>query len=139
MQKTFYTLLVLIFMLSLAGCAIEEVEGGHEGFLYVSAIDTLGADIDGATIIVDGVERAERTPAVLNGLRTGAHELLVRKLGFRSEMSEVTITSGDTSYSEFILTPVAVGEAGILAVTSNPSGARVLIDGLFLQRRPCQC
>ncbi len=129
MRHIFNTLLIFTFLVSLAGCAIEEVEGGHEGFLFVSAVDTLGAEITGATVLVDNVERAERTPAILNGLRTGTHEVTVRKLGFFSKMSEAVITSGDTTVSEFTLTPVAVGQTGILAVTSNPSGARVLMDG----------
>jgi hypothetical protein len=78
----------------------------------------------GAEVIVDNQLRGQ-TPLSLS-LAPGAHNLVVRGDG-EPRMIPVTIVAGQTSAEHVELPKIAT--AGMLQVWSEPSGARVAIDG----------
>jgi hypothetical protein len=79
----------------------------------------------GAQVIVDNQLRGQ-TPLSLS-LAPGPHNLVVRGDG-EPRMIPVTIVAGQTS-AEHVELPRAAATAGLLQVWSEPSGARVAIDG----------
>jgi hypothetical protein len=79
----------------------------------------------GAQVIVDNQLRGQ-TPLSLS-LAPGPHNLVVRGDG-EPRMIPVTIVAGQTS-AEHVELPRATATAGMLQVWSEPSGARVAIDG----------
>ena len=87
---------------------------GSSGSLWVHAMDIQGNEITGATIYVDSRVIAApdvyesgpnaTTPAWLNKLRPGHHQVLLRMNGFRdSELRSVAINSGVENDTYFIM------------------------------------
>jgi hypothetical protein len=79
----------------------------------------------GAAVLIDGVSRGT-TPLELE-LPAGAHEVI-----FRSDASERRIdikVDPTTRVSEAVDMPTAAASTGVLEITSEPSGARVSVDG----------
>jgi hypothetical protein len=87
---------------------------------------------DGAVVIVDGVSRGV-TPLDLE-LSAGMHEAI-----FRVESSERRIAlkvDGGTRVSENVDVPVGTTSSGALEIVSDPSGARVTVDGTAVGSTP---
>jgi len=124
-------IIVMTIALSLAGCTVTPFEGSGNpnGSLFVQASDTTGAELVGATILVNGKERTERTPAYLHGLPPGNQQLIVKRFGFWNDTATVTITPADTFVTERKLVTVPDGLTRVVKFASQPSGARLLIDG----------
>jgi hypothetical protein len=119
--------------LAIAGVVLLAVLGGG-GFVAWKMFGGRGADAPGTLVVqsnpagvqvfVDGVERGV-TPARLS-LAPGAHILELRGKGV-PRVIPLTVTSGAeaSQYLEFADSPAT----GSLAVSSEPSGARVILDG----------
>lgn len=85
----------------------------------------------GAEILVDG-EPAGITPATLELLR-GERQLLLRLPGFASWQRVLAVSAGeDTELDTVQMLPAA----GILELSSSPSGANVTLDGEFQGQTP---
>lgn len=85
----------------------------------------------GAEILVDG-EAVGITPATVELLQ-GERQLLLRLPGFASWQQELAVTAGENAVLDTIqLLPAA----GILELSSNPSGANVTLDGEFQGQTP---
>ncbi len=85
----------------------------------------------GAEIVVDG-EPAGITPATLELLQ-GERQLLLRLPGFANWQGQLTVVAGEDVVQDTVqLLPAA----GILELTSSPSGANVTLDGEFQGRTP---
>ena len=84
----------------------------------------------GAAIYVDGSRRPERTPALVSDLPLGTYEVRLTADGFAPHGAQVELTQVSTraTVSATLERPSA-SSFGAVRVTSNPSGATVLIDG----------
>jgi S-layer protein (TIGR01567 family) len=80
----------------------------------------------GAEVLVDGVSKGLANPSLnISGLNPGSHKLLCRLARYNDSEKEVTVVSGVTTPEVCNLIP----STGNISVTSNPSGAEVLLDG----------
>ena len=77
-----------------------------------------------ATVMLDGKE-VGTTPLVLPGVEAGGHVLELRRKGYVTARREVVLGADEPQRSE----SVTLVRAGVLAVTSDPTGAAVLLDG----------
>ncbi|MDP8241047.1 MAG: TlpA disulfide reductase family protein [Candidatus Hatepunaea meridiana] len=132
-RKLIYVLIIILLIIS--GCAVEEFSGSGEpnGSLYVTTADNSGNEISGASIILDGIERPERTPAWLHGVLSGSHNTIIRLYGFFNDTTSFNILGGDTVTVQSVLTPVPIDQTGLLGFDSQPEGARLLINGSSFQ------
>lgn len=86
---------------------------------------------EGATVLADGQEVGV-TPLEFE-LRSGRHELEVRKPGFKTWREPVTVEPATPmEIPEIVMRP----SDGRLVVKSEPSGATVLVDGQFRGQAP---
>lgn len=92
------------------------------------------ADQDGARIFVDGVDTGLLTPAVVEGLPAGAHEIKVLGEGCSKGLSEVLVREHAIERLDLTL----FEGTGLLTVLSTPVGARVSVDGQPLGEAPLQ-
>jgi len=113
----------------LGGCAVEEFVGQREGFIYATAVDTLGGALEGASIFIDGQRRTERTPALLHCVQVGRREVVTRLLGYWNDTTIVDVVNGETRRVAAELRQVPADQTGRLKVDSTPAGARVLLYG----------
>jgi serine/threonine protein kinase len=92
-----------------------------------SATGTLSVDTNppGAVVVVDGTQRGQ-APVSLS-LTPGTHSLVVRGDG-EPRTIPVNIVAGATS-SQYLDLPKAVATTGVLQISTDPSGARVIVDG----------
>lgn len=103
------------------------------------ALDPAWADVTvssqpaGAQILVDG-EPAGQTPATVEILQ-GEHTLALTLGGYADWDSELSLTAGEAlSLDPITLTPAA----GVVSLTSQPSGANVNLDGEFAGQTPLE-
>lgn len=99
-----------------ARAAIEALEG-------LLARVTVTGNVEGASVEVDG-QPAGALPATLR-LGPGEHAVAVSSPGFGTWTRTITTGAGDEQALEAELRPLP----GRLSVTSEPSGAEVLVDG----------
>jgi tRNA A-37 threonylcarbamoyl transferase component Bud32 len=81
----------------------------------------------GATVVIDGVEQAERTPTVVTlAASTGdRHDLVLRLAGFRSFHGDVTVRNGERLRYDRSLEAARAS----LRVVTTPPAAEVTLDG----------
>jgi serine/threonine protein kinase len=79
----------------------------------------------GAAIRIDGQPTSALTPRTFAQLSPGAHTISVSRAGFDEATRTVQVVAGQTSPVSFTLTEARA----IVAITSEPSGAEVAIDG----------
>lgn len=87
---------------------------------------------EGAQVAVDGQSRGT-APLVLTDLEPGVHRLKLSAAGFAVSDSVFEARPGELVRCGAELEP----ERGLLLVTSEPSGADVVADGLSLGKTPC--
>jgi serine/threonine-protein kinase len=81
---------------------------------------------EGAQIQIDGRnDPSWVTPYRLTGLSPGQHSIALSKIGYGSETRTVDVTSGSKSFLVVHLTQMGA----TVAVTSEPAGASVYVDG----------
>ena len=81
---------------------------------------------EGAQLQIDGhSDPAWVTPFTLAGLTAGPHTIMIGKAGFAAETRAVDIASASKSFLMVHLNSLAA----ILAVSSEPSGASIIVDG----------
>ena len=103
----------------------EEAPVPNLGALEVTSIPA------GAEVFIDEVKRGV-TPLSLD-LAAGSHALSVVHPGYEQKQAEVTIEAGQTLAKEYLLEQMT---GYVLEVTSEPSGARVYIDGTYRGTTP---
>lgn len=109
------------------GILPRALPGEPSGSIHVAS------DPTGGEVWLDGLPVPGRTPISLEGLRLGAHVVSVRVQG-RTVASEVTIRAGRPAVVEARLSAAQ----GKLSLDSEPSGARVRLDGVERCTTPCQ-
>lgn len=87
---------------------------------------TIQSEPPGGDLYVDGKYRGT-TPATLDNLLPGRHEVLIRKDGYEDYRDVVSVSAEFiTEYREYL---VPLPGTGFLSITSYPEGADVWIDG----------
>ena len=81
----------------------------------------------GATIVLDGINKGT-TPATLTGISAGSHSIVLKKSGYTDYTTSVTVTAGQTASVSATLTVQQT--TGAIGVTSTPSGATIVLDGI---------
>ncbi|MCX6698412.1 MAG: PEGA domain-containing protein [Methanomicrobiales archaeon] len=81
----------------------------------------------GATIVLDGINKGT-TPATLTGISAGSHAIILKKSGYADYTTSATVTAGQTASVSATLTPQQT--TGSLSVTSTPTGATIVLDGI---------
>jgi len=109
------------------GAAVFYGQRYFSGSKAAAATGTLSVDTNppGAVVAVDGSERGQ-TPLSLS-LTPGPHSLVVRGDG-EPRTIPVNIVAGATS-SQYLDLPKAAATTGVLQISTDPSGARVIVDG----------
>jgi parallel beta-helix repeat protein len=97
----------------------------HLGLTTLTGSLAVTSAPDGAAIFIDGAETGEVTNATLDGIAVGTHTVTVTKEGYRDATAEVTIAYNETATLHLDL----VEAAGSIAVTSEPTGATIWLDG----------
>ncbi len=109
------------------------------GSVYVTA------DVDGATILLDGNALSQHTPARLDGINPGPHMVEIRQDGLRSSSNEVTVTAGQVVTVNGTLrppTPQAPPTGTVRAIVQTLTGAplppdfRATLDGAAMSGTP---
>lgn len=95
---------------------------------------TLTTDPEEATLQIDDIS-IEHTPDEVIEVLSGQHVLTVSAPGYQSERIELTVEAGIAQ----TLTPIQLRPAdGVLALSSDPTGANVTVDGEFRGRTPLE-
>jgi len=128
------------FVLKLAGytdvTGTVDVKGGVTSQVYVvltEVVPEVGAiniftTPAGADIYIDGeIIRDLTTPAVVKNISPGAHTLKLVLVGYEDVERSFSIIKEKTTYMNIELSPLE--EIGAVDIISNPTGARVYIDG----------
>jgi len=90
-----------------------------EGELAVSSTPA------GAVLQIEGQEGSWKTPLTMAALPAGTYRITFAMPGYASETRTVSVTSGTRSVADVRLAPIQ----GVLSISANPPGARILIDG----------
>jgi hypothetical protein len=84
----------------------------------------------GADVLLDGLEKGI-TPLTISDVEAGTHALRLEKSGYYPYQEDVMVTAGQTTSVTWILNAVpADGANGTINVSSIPTGADVLFDGM---------
>lgn len=89
-------------------------------------------EVRGARILLDGVDTALTTPAVLEGVSPGTHEIKVITSDCRIGLTDVVVRADDIERVELTL----VDTGALLQVNTLPIGASVAIDGAVVSTTP---
>lgn len=126
--------LMAVVLLAVAGAVVSAVLM-WSGSAYQAkpatapAVATLTTDPSDVEVLVDGVQLATReSPFTLELSPDQAHQVVVRKEGFKEATLPVALGAGSTVALETVrLEPLNL-ETGVI-VDSNPQGARIVVDG----------
>ncbi|HUW85417.1 MAG TPA: PEGA domain-containing protein, partial [Methanoregula sp.] len=86
----------------------------------------------GAAVSLDGSQRGT-TPAIFHDIVPGSHEVTLSQKGYDDWTQAVSVGSGQTAAinANLVFTKEPAYLTGLLAVTTDPPGAEVYIDGVF--------
>ena len=88
---------------------------------------------DGCEVSVKGVALGT-TPLLITTLESGTHRLAIASPGYQAKEVEVTLEGRTPLKQEVSL----MSDSGTIAVTSDPVGAEVLINGISRGKAPCR-
>jgi tRNA A-37 threonylcarbamoyl transferase component Bud32 len=116
----------------LAG-ALAIAGGGALGMVAGRRVRPAGAlmvlsEPAGASLIVDGILRAERTPAALQDLAPGEHRLRVQRAHHQAIERYVQVKAGETTALQLQLE----AQSHAVELESQPAGATVFLDGALV-------
>lgn len=132
MRKNFkLTFLLAAILLFAVSCSINESEEPEEGFLFVSATDTIeNVPINGATIFLDGDQLTQQTPALISNLAVGSHVVRIRpESDYPPQSDTVEVVAFDTTNVSMRFAPIDTAGSSVqtVFVTSDPPGAQINI------------
>jgi hypothetical protein len=105
------------------------------GTISVNSVPT------GASVYFDGTSKGQ-TPTTITGVSTGSHTLQLTKIGYTEYSAPVTVYAGQTLPLTITLTPSGPipdpnpQTTGSISVSSDPTGAKVTLDGEFKGTTP---
>lgn len=84
-----------------------------------------------ASVYLDNSDLNLQTPAKIDSVSAGDHTVEVRKDGYEKYTKNILIKAGDTlSVDAPLIRLTTAASTGSIAVSSKPSGAQVIIDGV---------
>lgn len=89
---------------------------------------SVSSDPAGATVTLDGTQ-SKKTPSIYTNVKTGTHTLEIKKSGYSSYTSIITVSSGVES--EISVSLNLVKNTGSLTVNSDPSGASIYLNNVY--------
>jgi len=126
-------------LFGLLGAAIVAVVAAVQMFGGLLGEKTGGLRIDsqpqGAALIIDGLERAQRTPALLEGFAPGRHRVVVVHSDGRRWNGEAEVEPGAVARLSAPALPPLVGG---LKVTSTAENTLILVDGMEAGNAPVE-
>lgn len=124
----------LLLVMALAGIATAEMtvgaSPGGTGSVYTTGNIYVASAPAGASAILDGGTAQMFTPGTFRGLEPGSHQVLISLQGFQPNTTTVRVTAGGTQNVIVTLAPVV--SPGGLSVSSDPRGAGLYIDDLYM-------
>jgi len=108
-------------------CSTKNLIGTEKfGSIFVDS------NIPGASIDLNDSPTEKQTPDTLRNIPVGKHKVSVRKEGYNSvpEFDSVEVIDGGLTAVDFFLT----NKVGAISVTSEPQGARIILDQINTQR-----
>ena len=112
-------------VLTVAGVFFAGQRNLLPAFFQTTGILKIDTNPQGALVFVDGVQRAQ-TPAEIS-LDPGEHTVDIRLDG-ETRTLPVVIAAGTTA-SQYLELPKVIALTGELQISTEPSGARVSVDG----------
>jgi peroxiredoxin len=127
-------IVILIASLSLIffGCEIEETKVDN-GRIYVELHDSLGTEVVGARIFLNGVAQSKVTPDTLTGLAAGTYLVETSKPGFLQTSENVSI--GEDELRVISLVTSAAPPAAFELVGA-PEGTQIIVDNVTVAQVP---
>jgi PEGA domain len=95
---------------------------------------TFRTELDGAEVKIDG-DSIGKTPITV-ALTPGPHQIIVTAPDGRSAEQQIEVRNGSKKLSLMIPLPEPGGEGSSMSVLSEPTGARVLLDGTVAGTTP---
>ncbi len=128
----FFLLLLAAFSFSFIACEINESDEIPLGAAFIAAHDTINdTAIINAQILIDGQPQSNDTPALIEGLEQGDHQVEVRpSSAYSPKTVTFTVTPPDTS--EITVNFAPSDDSGTLTINSNENGAIIIVDDLFI-------
>jgi serine/threonine protein kinase/archaellum component FlaG (FlaF/FlaG flagellin family) len=84
-----------------------------------------------ANVFLDDTDQAGRTPLKIDSVAIGAHTIHISKPGYLAYTNSINVNAGDTVTVDALLIREASDiNTGSIAISSHPSDAQVLIDGV---------
>jgi hypothetical protein len=84
-----------------------------------------------AAVYVDGLYRGS-TSTIVGNLAPGQHSVRLSKAGYQDWTGSVSVASGATTYLGPVLVPDQAPAYGTASITSNPTGASVYANGMYI-------
>jgi|GEM_PF-711760 len=116
---------ILLPLLIICGCALEESEAPDTGYIYVSAENQDGDPLIGGKIYIDNVEQGVTTPDTVKNVLTGERVLRVKVRGYTAVEETILVVKNDIAYKNFTLD---VADIGYLNPTFIPVEAELILD-----------
>ncbi len=91
-------------------------------------------DPSGASLEVDGEDKG-KSPATLS-LAPGEHEIIATSAGFKGVSQKISVDNGQQASLRLALAPAAKKPESILAIATDPKGARLYVDGRLIGETP---
>jgi peroxiredoxin len=117
----------LLALLWSAGCSIEKAEKPRSGAIEVTLTDTSRQAITGAMISIDGQMSPRRTPAIIDGLSEGTHDVFTYKPGYYDANINVDVRADVTIPVHLMTYPAA---AGSIELVGAPDGTTLIVNNV---------
>ena len=91
-------------------------------------------DPPGAEVAVDGEEKGQ-SPITLE-MEPGEHEIGATKAGFKGQAQKITVDNGQQASLRLALAQAARKPESVLAIATDPKGARLYVDGHLVGETP---
>ena len=106
--------------------ALQRVPGPGK---IIVATEPVGADVS-----VDG-KAAGQSPITLE-VQPGEHDIEAAKAGFKSVAQKISVDHGQSASLRLALAPAGRRQESIIAVATDPKGARLYVDGRIVGETP---
>jgi anti-sigma factor RsiW len=122
-----------------ADAAATVATSATTGFVRGRVTDGNGTGISGAQVLVVGTTTSVTTSAAgefsLGGVPQGQAQLVVRRIGYQSAQSGVTVVAGQSAQTEVVLTPVATSLSEVVVTGTATEQRRQALGSSIARSR----
>jgi hypothetical protein len=130
----------VVFVLLLALAALPAAPDGRKDSLGVKDSTarpaygrlSITTEPSQAEVLLDSAAKGQ-SPCIIDSVAPGPHTLIIKKKGYFGKKVSIDVPADST-----IELPVALVAPAGLVVTTQPAGARVLLDGKEMGATPCE-